>query len=49
MPTTTAVPLLPVDGHHLLHRARFGFPKRDRAPDSSDVTGARTRTSGVTT
>ncbi|MFD3757727.1 hypothetical protein [Streptomyces sp. NPDC058622] len=41
MPTTTAVPLLPVDGHHPLHRARFGFPKRDRAPDSTDVTGAR--------
>ncbi|MFD4242941.1 5'-3' exonuclease H3TH domain-containing protein [Streptomyces sp. NPDC058525] len=37
---TAPAPLLLVDGHHLLYRAHFGFPKRFRALDGTDVTGA---------
>ncbi|MEV6681198.1 hypothetical protein AB0N09_30670 [Streptomyces erythrochromogenes] len=29
--TATTPPLLLVDGHHLLYRAHFGFPKRFQA------------------
>ncbi|MER6444070.1 5'-3' exonuclease [Streptomyces venezuelae] len=38
--TATTPPLLLVDGHHLLYRAHFGFPKRFEALDGTDVTGA---------
>ncbi|MER7761833.1 MFS transporter [Streptomyces sp. NPDC097619] len=38
--TATAPPLLLVDGHHLLYRAHFGFPKRFEALDGTDVTCA---------
>ncbi|MEU9416016.1 5'-3' exonuclease H3TH domain-containing protein [Streptomyces sp. NPDC048272] len=37
---TAHAPLLLVDGHHLLYRAHFGFPKRFQALDGTDVTGA---------
>ncbi|THA39832.1 hypothetical protein E6W17_09700 [Streptomyces sp. A1547] len=39
MPAAT-VPLLLVDGHHLLYRAHFGFPKRFHSLEGTDVTGA---------
>ncbi|MFI5987623.1 5'-3' exonuclease H3TH domain-containing protein [Streptomyces sp. NPDC051555] len=37
---TATAPLLLVDGHHLLYRSHFGFPKRFQALDGTDVTGA---------
>ncbi|MCY0932096.1 hypothetical protein OTB20_39190 [Streptomyces sp. H27-H1] len=40
MPTPATMPLLLVDGHHLLYRAHFGFPKRFEALDGTDATGA---------
>ncbi|WP_030299390.1 5'-3' exonuclease [Streptomyces katrae] len=39
MPSAT-VPLIFVDGHHLLYRAHFGFPKGFHSLDGTDVTGA---------
>lgn len=40
MAMTAPAPLLLVDGHHLLYRSHFGFPKRFHSLDGTDVTGA---------
>ncbi|MFJ3728228.1 5'-3' exonuclease H3TH domain-containing protein [Streptomyces sp. NPDC090045] len=37
--TEPGAPLMLVDGHHLLYRAHFGFPRSVTAPSGKDLTG----------